>query len=220
MKKSFGAIVFSSLLTLGATAAHPAADVRKLDVQGVKLGMKVEEVKKALKVTDAPQQFSDGTSRIYIERPDGWSFSADFLPEALGGGVFIVNFRQRLDNVPPEALVTAVQSKYGKPDDVKFDPGYYGNITREAKVSIVYGAELATIQKLKFPKELTGPMAGQTFEDDFITLRFNAEGKVLKRVWVQMKDGPALVAHRKAVKLAKEREASNDAQQKATTIKF
>ena len=203
MKKSFGVIVFSSLLALGATAAYPAADVRKFDVQGVTLGMKVEEVQKALKVTDVPQRFSDGTSRIYIERPDGWSFSADFLPEALGGGVFNVSFRQRLDNVPPEALVTAVQSKYGKPDDVKFDPGYYGNITREAEVNIVYGAELATIHNLKS-----------------LTLRFTAKGKVLKGVWVEMKDGPALVAHRKAVNLAKEREASNDAQQKATTIKF
>ena len=203
MKKSFGAIVFSSLLALGATPAYPAADVRKFDVQGVRLGMKVEEVQKALKVTDAPQKFSSGTSRIYIERPDGWTFSAEFLPEALGGGVFNVSFGQRLDNVPPEALVTAVQSKYGKPDDVKFDPGYYGNITREAEVNIVYGAELATIHNLKS-----------------LTLRFTAKGKVLKGVWVEMKDGPALVAHRKAVNLAKEREASNDAQQKATTIKF
>ena len=182
--------------------------------------MKLAEAQKALGTTDEPRRYPSGISQIYIERPDGWTFSADFLPEALGGGAFSVSFSQRLDNVSPEALITAVQSKYGKPDDVKFDPGNYVNVIREAEVNILYGSSLATIQKLKFPKEFVGPRAGLTFEDDFRTLRFRAIGKTLKKVSVKMYDGPASVAYQQAVKMAKEREASKEAQQKASTIKF
>lgn len=208
-------IVFGLLLTLGTTAVRSEADVRKFDVQGVKLGMKLAEVQKALATTDEPRQFPDGSSQIYIKRPDGWIFSADLLPEALGGGVFSVSFSQRLDNVPPEALVTAVQSKYGKPDDVKFD-----KISRLPEVNIVYGSDLATIRKLKFPNEFIGPRAGLTFEEDFRTLRIKALGTEIKEVLIRMYDGPSSVSYHKAMNLKNEQEASKKAQQKASTIKF
>ena len=143
----------------------------RLDVRGVRLGMRVEEVWEVLKVEvaewEGPRETPGEDQRYFrpglkIRLKDGATIKAEFTSRVSGSQLFLIAFEQYYrEGVPYQEVIHKLEQKYGKPDDFRKLPSGDQRAT--------YGL----VSTINPPDKAFGP--GGAFFKTHVTPRYNTD---------------------------------------------
>ncbi len=141
------------------------------EVRGVRLGMRIEEVREILKGEVAEWEGPRETPRedqryfrpsLKIRLQDGATIKAEFTSRVSGSQLFVIVFEQYYrEGVPYQEVIHMLEQKYGKPDDLRKLPSGDQRAT--------YGL----VSTIKPPDKAFGP--GGAFFKTHVTPHYNTD---------------------------------------------
>ena len=208
--RQLAAILFTCLSLIQNAGA---ADVKKFDIKGVRLGMTVEEVKKALPDADITRYDSPAGyySHSLESKTKEEKFEVSFSSSLLGAKVDRVNkivLSQVIPEISVEGIADKLQEKYGPPDQAVTVYNMYSNI----KGIILYGYKAPvrgnSTNDPRFHK-------GSGLDQVIMTVTLDSS-----RMEMALEDNPTLKVNLKAIQEIQKKSVQEKNKAAASGIKF